>query len=105
MTQVNFDVDQVVADARAVDGLSDFGDDSYREPLEKLAWSLEHEAQPPLQLSALAQPASAVGLALTFAGCEGIALPDALPVEALERPPRSATGAPAWRVDGTTFER
>jgi hypothetical protein len=37
--------DTLVAEARAVDGLTDFGDDAYREPLEKLAWSLEHEAQ------------------------------------------------------------
>jgi len=39
-----FDPDVVVAAARQVDGLQDFGDDSYREPLEKLLWSLEHEA-------------------------------------------------------------
>jgi hypothetical protein len=40
-----FDPDAVVAAARAVDGLEDFGDDSYRQPLEKLLWSLGHEAQ------------------------------------------------------------
>ncbi|MCP5131436.1 MAG: sulfotransferase [Pseudomonadales bacterium] len=34
-----------MAAARAADGLEDFGDDSYRQPLEKLLWSLEHEAQ------------------------------------------------------------
>lgn len=37
--------DSLVAEARAVDGLDDFGDDSYREPLERLLSSLEHEAQ------------------------------------------------------------
>lgn len=52
MTEVSFDIDRVVADARNVDGLSDFGDDSYREPLEKLLWSLEHEAQ----LNAIGRP-------------------------------------------------
>ncbi len=36
--------DALVAEARAVDGLEDFGDDSYREPLEQLLYSLEHEA-------------------------------------------------------------
>ena len=45
MDDNNFDADAVVADAQAVDGLDDFGDDSYREPLEKLLWSLQHEAQ------------------------------------------------------------
>jgi hypothetical protein len=44
MNAPRFDVDAVVAAARAVDGLSDFGDDSYREPLERLLWSLEQEA-------------------------------------------------------------
>ena len=44
MDSMSFDPDAVVAAARAVDGLSDFGDDSYREPLEKLLWSLQHEA-------------------------------------------------------------
>ena len=44
MNDACFDPDSVVAEARAVDGLEDFGDDSYREPLEKLLWSLEHEA-------------------------------------------------------------
>jgi hypothetical protein len=39
-----FDVRALLDDARAVDGLSDFGDESYREPLERLLWSLEHEA-------------------------------------------------------------
>jgi len=37
--------DTLVAEARAVDGLTDFGNDTYLEPLEKLAWSLEHEAR------------------------------------------------------------
>ena len=45
MPELNFDPEAVVADARGVDGLSDFGDDCYRQPLEKLLWSLEHEAQ------------------------------------------------------------
>ncbi len=30
---MNFNPDAVVAAARAVDGLTDFGDDSYRQPL------------------------------------------------------------------------
>jgi hypothetical protein len=45
MSAADFDVDDVVAAARAADGLADFGDDSYREPLERLLWSLEHEAE------------------------------------------------------------
>ena len=45
MQDSNFDADSVVADAQAVDGLQDFGDNSYREPLEKLLWSLDHEAR------------------------------------------------------------
>ena len=45
MRNADFDPDAVVAAARAVDGLRDFGDDSYRQPLEILLWSLEHEAQ------------------------------------------------------------
>ena len=45
MNDPGFDPDAVVAAARAVDGLEDFGDDSYRQPLEKLLWSLGHEAQ------------------------------------------------------------
>ena len=45
MDDSNFDAGAVVADAQAVDGLTDFGDDSYREPLEKLLWSLQYEAQ------------------------------------------------------------
>jgi hypothetical protein len=40
-----FDPDDLVAVARAIDGLEDFGDDSYREPLEQLCWSLQHEAR------------------------------------------------------------
>ena len=35
----------LVSEAEAVDGLSDHGDDSYREPLEKLLYSLQHEAR------------------------------------------------------------
>lgn len=35
----------LVAEARAVDGLTDLGDDSHVQPLEKLLFSLEHEAQ------------------------------------------------------------
>ncbi len=45
MNDTTFSPDSVVAAARATDGLADFGDDSYRQPLEKLLWSLEHEAQ------------------------------------------------------------
>jgi len=52
MSDAEFDVDGVVASARAVDGLADFGDDSYREPLERLLWSLEHEAR----LNAIGRP-------------------------------------------------
>ena len=37
--------DSLVAEARAASGLDDFGSDAYREPLEKLVWSLEHEAR------------------------------------------------------------
>jgi hypothetical protein len=44
VAEATFDADRVTADAMAVDGLRDFGDDSHREPLEKLLWSLEHEA-------------------------------------------------------------
>ena len=44
MDNVGFDPDDLVASAMAVDGLCDFGDDSYRQPLEKLLWSLQHEA-------------------------------------------------------------
>jgi hypothetical protein len=45
----DFDADRLVSEARAVDGLDDFGDErfgsvGYREPLEKLLYSLEHEA-------------------------------------------------------------
>ena len=40
-----FSPDGVVADAMQVDGLTDFGDDSYREPLERLLWSLANEAE------------------------------------------------------------
>jgi hypothetical protein len=45
VTYPGFDPDAVVAEARSVDGLDDFGDDSYREPLQRMLWSLEHEAQ------------------------------------------------------------
>lgn len=45
MSGLDFSAGTIIAAARAVDGLSDFGDESYREPLEKLLWSLEHEAQ------------------------------------------------------------
>ncbi len=44
MKEMTLDPDELVQAARAVDGLVDFGDDSYREPLERMAWSLEHEA-------------------------------------------------------------
>lgn len=39
-----FEPEAVIAAARAVDGLEDFGDDSHLEPLRRLLWSLEHEA-------------------------------------------------------------
>ncbi|TXS96291.1 sulfotransferase [Parahaliea maris] len=39
-----FDPDVAIAAAKAVDGLEDFGDDSHVEPLRRLLWSLEHEA-------------------------------------------------------------
>ena len=47
-----FSPDSVVADAINVDGLTDFGDDSYREPLERLLWSLANEAD----LNAIGRP-------------------------------------------------
>jgi hypothetical protein len=40
-----FDPNELLAAARAIDGLEDVGDDSYREPLEQLCWSLQHEAR------------------------------------------------------------
>ena len=42
---VDWSPDAAVRDAWAVDELSDFGDDSHREPMEKLLWSLQHEAE------------------------------------------------------------
>lgn len=45
MSPIDYSIEGVVAAAYSVDGLKDFGDDSYREPLEKLLWSLQHEAQ------------------------------------------------------------
>ena len=39
------EIDAVTAAAQAVDGLKDFGDDSHREPLQQLLWSLQHEAE------------------------------------------------------------
>lgn len=45
MGEPGFGLESIIAQARAVDGLVDFGDDSYREPLRRLLWSLEHEAQ------------------------------------------------------------
>ena len=42
---MDWQADTLVAEARAVDGLEDFGDDSYREPLERLLLSLQSEAQ------------------------------------------------------------
>jgi hypothetical protein len=39
------EIDAVTAAAQAVDGLEDFGDDSHREPLQQLLWSLQHEAE------------------------------------------------------------
>ncbi len=40
-----FDVDALMATARKKSGLDDFGDEWFREPLGKLIWSLEEEAQ------------------------------------------------------------
>jgi hypothetical protein len=45
MSGYNYELDQIVSAAQAVDGLTDFADESYREPLERLLWSLKHEAQ------------------------------------------------------------
>lgn len=45
MSDPGFSPDAVIARAQAVDGLTDFGDDNWREPLRRLLWSLEHEAQ------------------------------------------------------------
>lgn len=42
---MNWSADTLVAEAVAVDGLEDFGGDSYREPLEQLLLSLEQEAR------------------------------------------------------------
>jgi hypothetical protein len=42
---VNWDADSLIADACAVDGLQDFGDDTFREPLHRLLTSLEEEAR------------------------------------------------------------
>jgi len=42
--QLSFAAGDLIAEARAVDGLSDFGDNSHEEPLRRLLWSLEHEA-------------------------------------------------------------
>jgi hypothetical protein len=44
MNNRGFDPRDILAAAKAADGLHDFGDESYREPLEKLLWSLAHEA-------------------------------------------------------------
>lgn len=41
----NFDVGGIVKDAIAVDGLTDFGSENYRQPMEKMLWSFEHEAK------------------------------------------------------------
>ncbi|MCZ6829363.1 MAG: sulfotransferase [Gammaproteobacteria bacterium] len=45
MSIPDWNPDSAVRDACAVDGLADFGDNSHREPMEKLLWSLQHEAQ------------------------------------------------------------
>ncbi len=42
---MDWQADTLVAEAKAVDGLQDFGDDSYREPLERLLLSLQSEAE------------------------------------------------------------
>jgi hypothetical protein len=44
MPAVRFDVDSLVADARAQTGLADFGGDPWREALGVLASSLDREA-------------------------------------------------------------
>jgi hypothetical protein len=41
----DWSADTLVKEACAVDGLNDFGNDNYRQPLEKLVYSLEHEAK------------------------------------------------------------
>jgi len=41
----DWSADSLIREATAVDGLSDFGDDSHREPLERLLHSLQHEAR------------------------------------------------------------
>ena len=40
-----FDVDGIIKEAIAIDGLSDFGNLSHQEPMEKMLWSLEYEAK------------------------------------------------------------
>lgn len=42
--QASLDPDSVVAEAVQSTGLDDFGDLPFREPMERLLWSLEHEA-------------------------------------------------------------
>ncbi|MBA6412919.1 sulfotransferase [Parahaliea sp. F7430] len=42
--QLSFAPEDIIAAAKAVDGLEDFGDQSHEEPLRRLLWSLEHEA-------------------------------------------------------------
>ena len=42
--EVNFDIEGMLEAARAETGLSDFGDDDFREGLEVLARSIEEEA-------------------------------------------------------------
>ncbi|GAB3286988.1 sulfotransferase family protein [Parahaliea aestuarii] len=41
---ITFDPEQAIADAKAVDGLDDFGDTLHEEPLRRLFWSLDNEA-------------------------------------------------------------
>jgi hypothetical protein len=45
VTDQTFSADAIIADARAVDGLDDFGDERFREPMGQLLWSLQHEAR------------------------------------------------------------
>ena len=45
MSGYDYQIDNIVRAAQAEDGLTDFGNESYREPLQRLLWSLEHEAQ------------------------------------------------------------
>lgn len=45
LPDVDFNPDNIVRDARAVTGLEHFASDWYREPLERMCWSLENESK------------------------------------------------------------